>query len=153
MTTCNRTGKMGMYDRRDDPAYQAQRAAQGNAQGEGGDNKGTSKKAAESAKTEPMFEYTANTADACSESKLGLCVFAIVDGSPTNPDRWLYSPSCLPSSNHPTTRLLALAHIRVPACSSAAICKCTRACSCSSSSQHRTRMFTRFISTLKVSNF
>jgi len=38
-------------------------------------------------KTQPLFEYTAETADACSDSKLGLCVIALLDGSPLNPDK------------------------------------------------------------------
>jgi len=38
-------------------------------------------------KTQPLFEYTAETADACSDSKLGLCVIALLDGSPLNEDK------------------------------------------------------------------
>eukprot|EP00041_Stephanoeca_diplocostata_P011168 m.181204 g.181204 ORF g.181204 m.181204 type:complete len:517 (+) comp18444_c0_seq1:99-1649(+) len=39
---------------------------------------------AASVKSVPLFEYTADTPDACAEGKLGLCVFGILDGSPLN---------------------------------------------------------------------
>jgi hypothetical protein len=35
-------------------------------------------------KTAPLFEYTADTVDACAADKLGLCIFGILDGSPMN---------------------------------------------------------------------
>ena len=35
-------------------------------------------------KTVPLFELTAETADACSAGKLGLCIITMLDGSPLN---------------------------------------------------------------------
>jgi len=35
-------------------------------------------------KTVPLFELTAETADACSAGKLGLCIITMIDGSPLN---------------------------------------------------------------------
>eukprot|EP00039_Didymoeca_costata_P000119 m.44180 g.44180 ORF g.44180 m.44180 type:complete len:523 (-) comp10064_c0_seq1:1151-2719(-) len=39
-------------------------------------------------KNKPLFEYTAETPDACESSKLGLCVIALLDGSPPNKENF-----------------------------------------------------------------
>eukprot|EP00038_Savillea_parva_P020208 m.30662 g.30662 ORF g.30662 m.30662 type:complete len:513 (+) comp4734_c0_seq1:103-1641(+) len=64
-------GQMGFFDRRD----------------KAGEAEPIKQKPKGSTKTQPLFEYTAETADACAEDKLGLCVVAILDGSPLNPDK------------------------------------------------------------------
>lgn len=60
--------QMGFYKRREEAAGGQQQPVQ---------PKGDTK-------TQPLFEYTADTVDACAKDKLGLCIIGIFDGSPMN---------------------------------------------------------------------